>query len=86
MFYIPVIAIKRYIRVTKMESPLLQQFLNIISSFSQSETKKENKVFDALIGKPVLTRHNLEGVDFGYFDSYNDVGFVLKDNGDGNSK
>lgn len=60
-----------------MDIQKLTEFLNIFSSFSQSETKKENKVFDALINKPVLTRHHLEGVDFGYFDSYNDVGFVL---------
>lgn len=61
-----------------MDLQKLTEFLNLLSSFSQTENKKQNKVFDVLIGKPVLTRHNLEGVDFGYFDSYNDVGFVLK--------
>ena len=62
-----------------MDIQKLTEFLNIFSSFSQSETKKTNTLFDDLIGKPILTRHNLEGVDFGYFDSSNDIGFVLTD-------
>ena len=64
-----------------MDLEKLTEFLNIFKNLSnlQQQPKTENKIFDALIGKPVLTRHNLEGVDFGCFDSYNDVGFVLTD-------
>jgi hypothetical protein len=64
-----------------MDLQKLTEFLNLFSSLSnsQSQPKTQNNPLDALIGKPVLTRHNLEGVDFGYFTSYNDIGFVLTD-------
>lgn len=55
----------------------LVELLNILKNSTKSQP--QTNLFDGLIGKPVLTRHNLEGVDFGYFDSYNDIGFVLTD-------
>lgn len=52
-------------------------FLKKLSNPQQPTQQTQKNPFDDLIGKYVLIRHNLEGVNCGYFSSHNEVGFFL---------
>ena len=66
--------------ITQLIEILLTEYGNNKNSHEGKEVnaKEKSNVLDRFIGKHVLVRHHMMGVNFGIFDAYDELGFTLK--------